>query len=371
MAASKDSLFTPKPGTKEYRSFIIAENAYRQEIFLGFFGIYGCRPGPTLLLNAAVHGNEVVGVEVIRKLVEKINPKKLCGTILAVPVVNPMGFNAGDRWDPIDRQDMNRVFPGDKNGTLTERVAHFFFENIVPYADSIIDLHSAEFPDEMIPHIRLRSESTMQDRVSSPGHSLNDEAKRNVISHNQFMNSTGINVIWQGPAVNGMLQVEAARIGIKCLTIEIGAAGLINGNNVKVGLSACENVMKVLGMIKGVARIPKFQILLKSNEEWIRSPSGGIFKPDIHLGQMVRKGQKIGDIMDPMSFHSGNILSPLQGIVTGITHQSIIRSGTRLCMIVPFDKECKDQHSLYVDYLPNAQMVENDLWQTIKKSVEN
>jgi predicted deacylase len=353
-AAVQDSPFTPKPGTKEYRRFIIAENAYRQEIFLGFFGIYGRRPGPTLLLNSAVHGNEVVGVEVIRKLVEKINPEKLCGNVLAVPVVNPMGFNAGDRWDPIDRQDMNRVFPGDKNGTLTERVAHFFFENIVPHADSIIDLHSAEFPDEMIPHIRLRSESTMNDEV-----------------HNQFMNSTGINVIWQGPPINGMLQVEAARIGIRCLTIEIGAAGLINGNNVKIGLSACENVMKVLGMIKGVARIPKFQILLKSNEEWIRSPSGGIFKPDIHLGQMVRKGQKIGDIMDPMSFQSGNILSPLQGIVTGITHQSIIRSGTRLCMIVPFDKERKDQHSLYVDHLPNAQMVENDLWQTIKKSVEN
>lgn len=353
MTTSQDSLFTPNPGTKEYRRFTIAENAYRQEIFLGFFGIYGCRPGPTLLLNSAVHGNEVVGVEVIRKLVEKIDPQNLCGNILAIPVVNPMGFNAGDRWDPIDRQDMNRVFPGDRDGTLTERVAYFFFEKFVPRANYIIDLHSAEFPDEMIPHIRLRRESA-RDEI-----------------HNQFMNSTGINVIWQGPAVNGMLQVEAARIGIRCLTIEIGAAGLINSNNVKVGLSACENVMKVLGMIKGKAKIPKFQILLKSNEEWIRSPSGGIFKPDIRLGQMVREGQKIGDIMDPMSFHSGNILSPLEGIVTGITHQSIIRSGTRLCMVVPFNHERKDQHSLYIDPLPNAQMVENDLWQTIKRSVVN
>jgi|GEM_PF-728449 len=353
MAALSSSLFTPKPGVKEYRKFTIAENAYRQEIFLGFFGIYGRLPGPTLLLNAAVHGNEVVGVEVIRKLVEKLDPQNLCGNVLAVPVVNPMGFNAGDRWDPIDRQDMNRVFPGDKNGTLTERVAHFFFENFVPQADYIIDLHSAEFPDEMIPHIRLRLESA------------GDEI------HNQFMNSTGISVIWQGPSVNGMLQVEAAKIGIRCLTIEIGAAGLINSNNVKVGLSACENVMKVLGMIKGKAKIPRFQILLKSNEEWIRSPSGGIFKPDIRLGQIVREGQKIGDIMDPVSFHSGNIFSPLEGIVTGITHQSIIRSGTRLCMVVPFNKECKDQHSLYIDNLPNAQMVENDLWKTIKKTVEN
>ena len=73
--------------------------------------------------------------------------------------------------------------------------------------------------------------------------------------------------------------------------------------------------------------------------------------------------------MDPMSFSSGNIVSPLQGIVTGSTHQSIIRSGTRVCMIVHFDEEHKDKHALYIDTLPNAEMVENDLWQTIKNSV--
>ncbi|MGA1875018.1 MAG: succinylglutamate desuccinylase/aspartoacylase family protein [bacterium] len=348
----KSKVFNPRPGTKECQRFVIAENAYRQEIFLSFFGIYGRSPGPNLLLCSAVHGNEVVGVEVIRKLVEKIDPHNLHGNILAIPVVNPMGFNFGDRWDPFDRQDMNRIFPGDKNGTLTERVAHFFFESIIPYADYIIDLHSAEFPDEMIPHIRLRTDS-----------GLDEEFKR-------LINSTGINTVWQGPPISGMLQVEAAKLGIHCLTIEIGAAGLINSNNVKVGLSACENVMKILGMIKGVAKIPRFQIILKSNEEWIRSPSGGIFKPDIHLGHMVRKGQKIGDVIDPTSFSSGNILSSLDGIVTGITHQPIIRSGTRLCMIVHFDNEQKDKHFLQVNpSLPNMEIIENSLWQTIKKLI--
>ncbi len=347
---TNNSLFNPKPGTKEYKRFIIAQNAYRQEIFLSFFGIYGQSPGPTLLLNAAVHGNEVVGVEVIRKLVEKIDPCTLKGNILGIPIVNPLGFNFGDRWDPFDRQDMNRVFPGDEKGTLTERIAYFFFKNIVPKADFIIDLHSAEFPDEMIPHVRLRN-NCPPDK-----------------GHWKFINSCGIDVIWQGPAIPGMLQVEAAKLEIKCLTLEIGAAGLINSNNVKVGLTACENVMKIMGMIKGTAKIPNRQILLKSNEEWIRSPNGGIFKPDIHLGQMVRKGQKIGDIMDPTSFNSENIFSPLDGIVTGITHQSIIRSGTRLFMIVHFDNEQKDKHFRTINpSLPNTKIVENKLWQTIKK----
>jgi len=346
----KHSLFTPKPGTKEYRRYVIAENAYRQEIFISFFGIYGSSPGPTLLLNSAVHGNEVVGVEVIRNLVEKIDPQRVCGNILAVPIVNPMGFNFGDRWDPFDRQDMNRIFPGDDNGTLTERVAYFFFENIVRRTDYIIDLHSAEFPDELIPHIRLRKNSPP------------DEEFR------KLMHSTGINVIWHGPAINGMLQVEAAGIGVQCLTIEIGAAGLINSSDVKAGQDACENVMKILGIIKGVAKIPRFQIILESDEQWIRSATGGIYKPDIHLGQLVRKGQKIGDIMDPTSFKAGNILSPLDGIVTGITHQSIIRSGTRLCMIVHFDNEQKDKHFLMVNpSMPHAKIIENKLWQKIQK----
>ena len=127
----------------------------------------------------------------------------------------------------------------------------------------------------MIPHICLRKDSPPDEDFK------------------KLMNSTGINVIWHGPAINGMLQVEAAGIGIQCLTIEIGAAGLINTDNVKAGQAACENVMKILGMIKGVAKIPRFQIVLESNEEWIRSSTGGIFKPDIHLGQMVRVGQKI------------------------------------------------------------------------------
>lgn len=337
-----DSIIQIIKGKKEFKRFKIAESANRQQISLNYFGLYGVNPGPNLLLDAAVHGNEVVGVEVIRKIVERIDPKELSGNLLAIPILNPMAFNSEERWDPYDRQDMNRIFPGDLNGTLTERLAHFFFKNIVSMADYIVDLHSAEFPDEMLPHIRVRIKNPCEDYWS-------------------LVHASGIEVIWRGPNLIGMLQTEANREGIPCITIEIGAADLITERTVNIGIRAVENIMKVLGMIDGDAIVPRQQISLTSNEEWIRAHIGGIYKPDIELGAILQKGQKIGDILDPTSFEIDNIIAPFTGVVTGITHRSIVRSGTRLAMLVNFDPEKFSHHLIDVPSLPNVRFIDNSL----------
>ena len=180
----------PVAGTKVSDRITIAESASRQDICLYYFGLWGARKGPTLLLNAAVHGNEVVGVEVVRTIVDEIDPNKLSGNLIVVPIVNPMAFTSGQRWDPYDNIDMNRVFPGDPDGTMTERVAHSFFTIFARQADYIIDLHSAEFPDELIPHIRIR--------VDRPTRAYLD-----------LVASTGINAVWKGPSIKGMLQTQA------------------------------------------------------------------------------------------------------------------------------------------------------------------
>ncbi len=284
----------PQPGTKASGRITIAESASRQDICLCYFGLWGKKKGPTLLLNAAVHGNEVVGVEVVRKIVDEIDPTKLVGNLIAVPIVNPMAFNSGLRWDPYDNIDMNRVFPGDPQGTMTERIAHSFYTIFAQRADYILDLHSAEFPDELIPHIRVRV-----DRPTRP--------------YLDLVASTGINAVWKGPSIKGMLQTQAFQDKIPCVTIEIGAAGVITKADVQVGTTAVTNVMTVLGMIEGTASIPDRQLLLQSNEAWIRSPFGGIFKPAIALGHFVKKGDIIGDIIDPTSYRTEDIESPCRG----------------------------------------------------------
>ena len=339
-----------QPGKRVSGRITIAESANRQEICLHYFGLWGKHKGPTLLLNAAVHGNEVVGVEVVRKIVDEIDPEVLTGNLLAVPIVNPMAFNSGLRWDPYDNIDMNRVFPGDPEGTMTERIAHRFFLTFARRADYILDIHSAEFPDELIPHIRVR--------VERPTKRFLEQVA-----------STGINAVWKGPSIKGMLQTEAFKIGIPCVTIEIGAAGMITRTDVTVGTTAARNVMTVLGMIKGTAQVPDRQILLASNEAWVRSPIGGIFKPAVTLGHFVREGSTIGDIIDPTSFDSRDIPSPLSGIVTGVSHQPIVRSGTRLAMVVDFDKANLRKHLIRTPKLPHAEYRQNEYLGTLMRDI--
>jgi predicted deacylase len=337
-------------GEKVAGRITIAESANRQEICLHYFGLWGQKDGPTLLLNAAVHGNEVVGVEVVRTIVDEIDPNKLSGNLLAVPIVNPMAFNSGLRWDPYDNVDMNRIFPGDPEGTMTERIANCFFSVFVRRADYVIDLHSAEFPDELIPHIRLR--------VQRPTGGILE-----------LVASTGVNAVWKGPSVKGMLQTQAVEISVPCVTIEIGAAGLITERDVLVGTTAVKNVMHVLGMIEGTALIPDRQILLESNEAWVRSPIGGIFKPAIALGQFVEEGSVIGDIIDPTSYKTEDIGSPLSGIVTGMSHQPIVRSGTRLAMVVDFDMANPKRHLIKTPRLPNAEYRPNEYLGALMRNI--
>jgi len=340
----------PRPGTKVSDRITIAESASRQDICLYYFGLWGVGKGPTLLLNAAVHGNEVVGVEVVRKIVDEIDPNRLSGNLIAVPIVNPMAFTSGLRWDPYDNIDMNRIFPGDPDGTMTERVAYSFFSTFVQQADYILDLHSAEFPDELIPHIRIRVDRPTQ-------------------QYRDLVAATGINAVWKGPSIKGMLQTQAFQNKTPCVTIEIGAAGVITKTDVLVGTTAVKNVMAVLGMIDETASIPDRQILLQSNEAWVRSPFGGIFKPAIVLGQFVKKGDIIGDIIDPTSYKTEDIESPLAGIVTGMSHQPIVRSGTRLAMVVDFDRTNLKRHLAPTPELPNARYRQNEYLVALMKAL--
>jgi predicted deacylase len=122
-------------------------------------------------------------------------------------------------------------------------------------------------------------------------------------------------------------------------------------------------------MIDEKASIPDRQILLQSNEAWVRSPFGGIFKPAITLGQLVKKGDIIGDIIDPTSYKTEDIESPLSGIVTGISHQPIVRSGTRLAMVVDFDRTHLKRHLVSTPKLPNALYRQNEYLVALMKAL--
>ncbi|HNT33500.1 MAG TPA: succinylglutamate desuccinylase/aspartoacylase family protein, partial [bacterium] len=168
---------------------------------LPVYFLSGTSPGATLLVHAALHGSEVVGVEVIHRLLETLAPRDISGRVILVPVVNIPAFEEGRRCFSQTNQDLNRVFPGRSNGTLTERIAHLYFHKLVRCSDAIVDLHSTESPVLMLPHVRQRVLQPTQ-------------------AHRDLMRATGLSALWIGPGVLGMLQVQAAGIGKPCVTVE-------------------------------------------------------------------------------------------------------------------------------------------------------
>jgi predicted deacylase len=337
-----------KPGSKIIKKFKVAENADRSPLEIPIIIIKGNVDGPVLLLNAATHGNELIGVEVIRRVMEKYTPKDLKGTIVGVPIVNVPAYNVSQRSDPLDQKDMNREFPGDPDGSITQQLAHFFYSNIAKEADYIIDFHSAEYPDVMLPHIRVRTDEN------------SDESQLLACAFST-------EIIWEGKGDPGMLQVCAASDGKAIITVEIGAASGLEEEGIEAGVGGVENVMTMLGMIKGTAKILDYQIYIKSSEKWQRSPHGGIFRPFVKLGDIIEKKQILGEIADPFNLKTEKIRAESSGLIAGIKTSPVVRTGTRLFFLLP-PKEGQSEIELKkVPKLPNSKKVKNRILEAIEK----
>lgn len=340
-----------KPGSKIIKKFKVAENADRSPLNIPIIIIKGKEDGPVLLLNAATHGNELIGVEVIRRVMGKFTPKDLKGTIVGVPIVNVPAYNVSQRSDPLDQKDMNREFPGDPEGSITQQLAHFFYSNIAMEADYIIDFHSAEYPDIMLPHTRIRTTDPSE--------------KSNLLAH-----AFSTELIWEGKGEPGMLQVCAARDGKAVITVEIGAASGLEEEGIEAGIKGVNNVMTVLGMIKGTALILDYQIYVKSSEKWQRSPHGGIFRPFVKLGDIIETGQELGEIADPFNLKIEKIRAKSSGLVAGIKISPVVRTGTRLFFLLPPREQGGGVSEIdlkKVPKLPNSKKVKNKILETIKK----
>jgi len=323
-----------KRGTVVHHWFRVPDSRTR----LSVFGVYGDRPGPTLLVHAAIHGNELVGIQVVLRLLELFSPGDLSGNLLLVPVVNVPAFEWGSRVYPNDDQDMNRVFPGHAKGTLTERLAHIFFQEIGMAADAILDLHSTEYPDAMVPHVRVR--------VANP-----------TKEHWELLLATGLGACWTVPGVAGMLQVEAERMGTPCVTVEIGTSGTVQQSNVDLGLRVATNVMKSIGLLPGKCRVPRSQVCVKSGEPWVLSPVSGLFESCTRPGKKVRQGQLIGQIVNIGNAKRVEIQAPHDGLVFSSRIVPQVSKGSRLALIIPLDS----QHTFETLSAANSIRVPNRL----------
>jgi len=265
---------------------------------------HGKEPGPRLCLTAAVHGDELNGIEMVRRLMYELEPDQLAGTVIGVPIVNLDGFRNGSRY-LSDRRDLNRYFPGHKNGSAASRVAYSLFNNIVSRCDYLVDLHTGS-----------------QKRINQPQLRA-DLDKSEVVA---FAKHFGGMTVLHSPPGDGMLRDAAVKDGVVAVTMEAGGPNRLEEEAVDYGVQALETLLENLDMRKASrfwgAPQPVFY-----ESEWIRAGQGGILLSEVALNDQVSEGEILGTVTDPISNTGSAIIAPYDGRVLGMAVNQVVHAG--------------------------------------------
>ncbi|MAC79729.1 MAG: succinylglutamate desuccinylase [Rhodobacteraceae bacterium] len=271
--------------------------------------VHGRTPGPTLFVSAAIHGDEVIGVEIARRLLRSPQLDRICGTLLVVPIVNTFGFLNHSRYLP-DRRDLNRSFPGSEKGSLAGRLAYLFMTEVVDRSDLGIDLHSAAIHRENMPQIRV-----------SPGKPETME----------YADAFGAPVVIRSKLRDGSLRKEAQRRGVDILLYEAGEGLRFDEMSARVGVAGILRVMHVLGMIPEDGVPLAEAVPVKTTEtHWERAPAGGLLRNFKGIGEIVEAGELLGVISDPFGEIEEEIRAGDPGLIIGRANLPIVNEGDAL-----------------------------------------
>lgn len=274
--------------------------------------VNGRRPGPCLFVSAALHGDEINGVEIIRRLLRDPDIGSIRGTLVAIPIVNVFGFVAGSRYLP-DRRDLNRSFPGSANGSLAGRLAHVFINEILAHCSHGIDLHTAAIHRDNLPQIRA-----------------NIDEPTNLAMARAF----GAPVVINAGERDGSLRQEAARRKVPVIVYEGGEALRFQEEAIGFGVRGVRNVMAVIGMLKVQGGDPPPEPLIARSSTWVRAPGGGILRAEVALGRHVGAGERIGVVADPFGENEIVVTAKTRGMVIGCTNLPVVNAGDALFHIV-------------------------------------
>lgn len=276
--------------------------------------ICGRRAGPVMFVSAAIHGDELNGVEVIRRLLKLKVLRQIRGTLLAVPIVNVHGFLNQSRYLP-DRRDLNRSFPGSSKGSIAARLAHLFVEQIVSKADYGIDLHTGAINRSNLPQIRAN---------------LDDAETLDIAT------VFGAPVIIDSNIRDGSLRGCAAENGMPMLIYEAGEALRFDETSIRAGLRGILNVMRHIGMLaEGKKRKRVIPVVARSTQ-WVRAAASGIVSGKAPLGSTVTAGQRLALISSPLGDEQHSVLAPFDGIVIGRSNLPLAHEGDALFHLSSF-----------------------------------
>ena len=278
--------------------------------------IRGKEDGPVLFISAALHGDEINGVDIVKRLLKHKRIKKIKGTLIAVPIVNVFGFNTKSRYLP-DRRDLNRSFPGTENGSLASQVAYTFMQEIVSKATHGIDLHTGAIHRSNLPQIR--------------GCFDDPETKR-------LAEAFGVPVMINSDLRDGSLREAARARKIPMLLFEGGEALRFSEAVSRTGLKGILSVMEAIEMLPcdgGVCAVS--ETFHAQGSHWLRAPDSGILQVKKRLGNRVKKGQILGIISDPFGRHRFEIRAKLSGIIIGMSMIPLLNKGDAVFHVATFE----------------------------------
>lgn len=280
--------------------------------------LHGRRDGPCLVVSAAVHGDEINGVEIIRRLLRHKTLARLRGTLVAVPIVNVLGFTARSRYLP-DRRDLNRSFPGSETGSMAARLAHLYRTEVLTHATHVIDLHTAAIHRDNLPQIRAD--------LDHPG--------------DEFLaRATGLPVLIHSPLIEGSLRAAAREQGVPVVTYEAGEALRFDERAIRAGVRGVLRAMRELRMLPRPRepRGSEHEPLVADASQWVRAPQDGILRAVVALGARVRADQPMGWIADPFGERETVVLAPVSGVVIGRTNLPLVHQGEALFHVARFER---------------------------------
>ncbi len=267
--------------------------------------LHGAEPGPTVWLDAAIHGDELNGLEIIRRVLLRLDPARLRGTLLAVPIVNVFGFIHQTRYLP-DRRDLNRSFPGSAKGSLASRLAHLFLQEVVRRCDYGLDFHTGSLHRTNLPQIRAD--------LSDP------EVRR-------LAEAFAAPLRYRAPTIRGSLRAEAGKLGVRLLLFEGGEPLRFNRRTIRSGVRGTLRVLSALDMWPEPPPPPEGEKLEVGKTSWLRAGRSGVFYLEVGLGEHVAKRQAVGTVADPITGTERRILAPWAGVVIGHTNNPLVYRG--------------------------------------------
>ncbi len=301
---------TIAPGESKEVSFNIAKLHTQSNIDVPVLVERSKNPGPTVLITAGIHGDEVNGVEIVRQIIAKGINKPSKGTVICIPVINVFGFIHMDREFP-DGRDLNRVFPGSKSGSLASRVAHKLVTEIVPHADLILDFHTGGADRFNSAQIRIKA---------------GEEELENLAM------LFGAPFVLNSKNLRKSFRNTCYKMGIPILLFEGGKSFYIDTTITNTGVNGAKRILNHMGMLAKKFKVsrPKKKCIFIQNSKWIRASHSGMFRASAKINQQVSKGDVIGHITDPFGKFHYYVKAPNDGYIFNVNESPIVYQGDAL-----------------------------------------